>query len=453
MSPHFSCDGQRLWSDFKKEDKVSDLAKTWLSEVQYSINGLPSSGKSEQPLWSDDYWAMVRGLISFRYSTGDWFSDYWEAIRSYSQPEEWLSLDLSSELEKSKSITNWSPSEKYDLSVKDEKFSLTNQQKKEGEWYLNEKGEVEGWMGLCHGWAPASIMVKQPEKVVEWMGPRGVSIKWYPNDIKALVTLAWANGSWASNFVGRRCEQKKLTKYPNGRIKNGACFDNNPATFHLALANFVGIARSSFIMDKAYDYQVWNQPIISYDFTFFNPTDHEKKSQEWEEVAVKYDAEFKKKDRFQEPLTRGKFKEGESLRSALWTSQDAHIDKVVGVIATVEYLVETVPPEFGPEAGENFSAREVYLYDLELVEENGKWRITGGEWYQNNHPDFLFVPQKNSKPRNYWDRFDVPIDPTHSEINGESLQVILRASQDGYPVGNVVDALIEASTLPQSRNK
>lgn len=455
ISPHFPCEEERFWSGFEKEDRVSDLAKTWLDKVFYSMDELPSEGKSISPLWSDDYWPMVRGLTSYRYSTGTWFSDYWEAIQSYFQPQEWVSLKESSTSDKEKAILSWAPSEKYDLSVKDELFSLTQQQKKEGERYQDENGEVESWMGLCHGWAPAAIMVSRPEYSVDWRGPESVAVKWYPNDIKALITLAWANGFWESNFVGRRCEQKEVQFFQNGRIKTGDCFDNNPATFHLALANLVGMAQGSFVMDKAYDYRVWNQPIVSYDFTFFNPSDFKKKSKNWKEVAVKYDKKFKKKDRFQKPLTRGKFKEGRDLSSRrFWSSQqDAHIDQVVGVVATVEYLVESVPAEFGPRPGEDFSAREVYLYDLELMEEGGQWLITGGEWYQNNHPDFLFVPQKGTQPSHYWDKFDIELDPNSLSSDAQSLTVIQQASEQGYPLHQVIQHLINASTLPQSRSK
>jgi len=92
ISHRFPCRGEKVWSDFQKEDRVSDLTHSWVEEVLYAMDDLPLSGSSESPLWSDDYWAMARGLISYRYSNADWFTDYWEAVQSYFQPQEWLSL-------------------------------------------------------------------------------------------------------------------------------------------------------------------------------------------------------------------------------------------------------------------------------------------------------------------------------------------------------------------------
>jgi len=438
ISPDFPCGKKKLraWGNVLRDDKVADLAETWVEEIAYSLDEIPVEGESDRPLWSDDYWAMERGLTSYRYSEGQWFNGYTEAIGSFSQPEEWVSLKRRGLEKMNVTISRWSPSEKYDLTIEDIQFSLTNEQKREGKYYENEEGEVEPWMGLCHGWAPASIMVPKPQRPVELPGPEGSTVIWNPNDIKAMVTLAWANGEWESNFIGRRCEQKKLKTFPNGRISSQDCFDTNPATFHLALGNLIGKANASFVMDKAYDYQVWNQPLVGYRFEYFNPLNPRTKSRNWEEVAVDYDKEFKKKDRFQSPLTRGKFMEGSNTERVLRSSlQDGHIAKIVGVIATVVYLVETTPPEFGPTAGEDQYGRDTYLYDLEIAKDGQQWVVTGGEWHQNNHPDFLFVPKKNSFAQAFWDFLgdDPKAMGPHASRNG------------AYPLCKIVKNLVESS--------
>ena len=438
ISSFFECEGLKAWADFKKDDTVEELARSWVNTVTYDLNEIPLEGSSERPLWSDDFWAMERGLTSYRYAFSDWFNSYREAIESYFQPQEWLSLQNPLEETSLKKILKWSPAEKYDLTLKDEMFSLTHEQKQEGEAYKNEEGEVEGWMGLCHGWAPASIMVPRPEKPLTLVGLHGVPVTWYPNDIKAMVTLAWANGNWKSNFVGRRCEQKKLKTYANGRIRSGECFDNNPATFHLALGNLIGIEKTSFVMDKAFDYQVWNQPIVSYSFIYFNPLQPSIRSRDWKKVAVLYDVKFKKKDRFQKPLTRGKFMEGsrERVRRLRDSQQDGHIKKIVGVIATVDFLVETTPPNHGPSPSEDTVGRDTYLYDLEIAQEGEKFSVTGGEWLQNNHPDFFFVPQKESSAQLVWD-YMIEQDPL--EVGKEA------STQSGYPLCKLIKQLVEGS--------
>lgn len=434
--PKFPCEGLRTWADVGKDDRLADLVKTWVAEPRYELDQIPVSGKSNRPLWSDDFWAMERGLTSYRYSQGEWFSSYPEAIAAYTQPRDWLALLKFSRPQINQTVLSWSPSEKYDLSVGDQTFQMTLEQKSEGEWYQTHEGEVESWMGLCHGWAPAAIMVPRPEKPVQVVGPEGTEVLWYPNDIKALITLAWANGDWESNFVGRRCELAKPKLYPNGRIQSLDCFDNNPATFHLALGNLIGRAGASFVMDKAYDYQVWNQPVVAYSFEYFNPLKPTQKSKTWKKVAVPYDSQFKKKDRFQKPLTRGKFLEGPRERERLLrTAQpDGHIRKIVGVRATVVYLVETTPPTFGPEAGDDVLARDTLLYDLEIAQLGGQWVVTGGEWHQNNHPDFLFVPQRQTGASSYWDLYPF------------SIETAARASaRSGYPLCRVVKTLVEQS--------
>ena len=198
-------------SAIQSDDQAEDLAKTW-THVSHDLDEIPVEGKSDQPLWSDDYWRVQWGITSFRYSGYDEnneFKNYTEAINSYRQPEEWVSaLDLSPKA-LSKRVLDWSPAEKYDLTVGDAEFTLTNEQKNEGQSSIGKNGDVEDWMGICHGWAPAAIMVERPEKHAKVIGTKGVEVDWYPNDIKAMVSLAWANGNYPVNNAGGRCERQE----------------------------------------------------------------------------------------------------------------------------------------------------------------------------------------------------------------------------------------------------
>lgn len=378
--PELDCSnfGTSKWAPVEPNDKVEDLVRNWAPSIERDLLKIPVKGETTFPLWSDDYWKTRYGGLSFRYASGKYFNNYKEAIGAYTQPIAWslLNLELSDPLKVSERIREWSPSEKYDLSLGEENFGLTNAQKKEGESVLGENGDVESWMGICHGWSAAAIMVPPPMKAVSVFGPKGSSVLWYPHEIRALASLSWANGLSRNGFVGGRCNAKNAETHPNGRLKDPNCFDNNPATFHLALGNLIGIQKGSFIMDASFDYEVWNQPIHSYEFTYFNPLDVSKKSTVWSEVAVPYDAAFKEKDRFQKPLTRG-----------------PNVKSVVGAIAKVTYLSEVRPiPEPKPRDPELVSV--FYTYDLEIGEENGKLVPTGGEWHTNFHPDFLWVPEK-----------------------------------------------------------
>ena len=349
------------------------------------------------------------------------------------------SLQSLSSSQLSAQIATWSPAEKYDLIINDLNFGLTKEQKEEGRPFIDENGDVEGWMGLCHGWAAAAIMAPKAMNSFEMWGPSETKVKWFAHDVRALTTLAWSNGNFPTNFVGTRCNKKKPEIYDNGRIKDSECFDNNPGTFHLALANLIGIAKASFIMDATFDYQVWNQPIKTYEFTYFNPLAPEKQSKNWEEVAVSYDDNFKVKDRFQTTLTRGKRKMNGSVHD------DSMISKVVGVITTVVYLGEINPIQGDAVRNENF-IRVSYTYDLELAQKNGGYQVIGGEWHTNAHPDFLWVPQKNSVALK---SFDVDhLNFTGTESPSEPLsQQARKASEYGYPLCSVISKLLGSSAM------
>jgi hypothetical protein len=415
------------WGAIESNDRIEDLVKGWVDHVETELDAIPVEGKVKMTLWSDDYWQIRYGATSYRYAANGSFMDYKSAVGSYAQPGEWL--DLLSKLmvpALAKNVLAWSPSEKYDLIVGDESFSLTNEQKQEGLRVAGPEGDVESWMGICHGWAAASIMVPAPLKPVTTVGAQGVEVHWYPHDIRALASLAWANGRSGNNYVGGRCNTKEPELYPNDRVKQPDCFDNNPATFHLALGNQIGRAKASLVMDTAFDYEVWNQPLQSYQFTYFNPLSPQKRSKNWKEVTIPYDDAFKAKDRFQNPLTRGKT-----------------VDAVVGVLAQVVYIAE-VTPSHSDQAQAPRLVSATYEYDLELTNRDGRLTPTGGEWHTNFHPDFLWVPKKDTVAFH-------PKDAEATQFSGKVVpdkrltKTATRASRDGYPLCSVLSTLVNES--------
>lgn len=435
--PKLGCKDPEGRAAAEANDQVENLTDSWIADedVVRSLDDVKPSGKSKIGIWSDDYWRLRYGATSYRYATAGDFNNYKAAIESYSQPEEWAGILRLPAPKLTEAINLLSPSEKYDIAVGDERFTLTNQQKKEGWGVRGENGDVEDWMGICHGWAPAAFMVPKPVKAVAVVGARGAKMSMYPSDVRALASLAWANGSSDTNFVGGRCDIKKVAMHPNGRIKQQECFDNNPATFHLALANLIGEKQVSFVMDKTFDAEVWNQPIQSYEFIYFNPLNPEKRSKKWGEVAVAYNQAFKAKDRFQKPLTRG-------VRSGA-RFDDRAVKKVVGVIASVVYLQE-VSPNHGPTPSEDSAARVSYTYDLELTEKGGELVATGGEWHTNVHPDFLWVPKKGDVASSSYDR--VAITYTGAKPEKKLTDTATSASGDGYPLCKVLSHMVEKSS-------
>ena len=106
---------------------------------------------------------------------------------------------------------------------------------KEGENYYRTYGTVESWMGICHGWAPASYMERRPEHVVEALAADGqTKIRFFPSDLKALASLLSASGQFENRFIGSRCNDKNPPTDVNGRITDPACYGENSGTWHLS---------------------------------------------------------------------------------------------------------------------------------------------------------------------------------------------------------------------------
>ena len=335
-------------------------------------NGLMRA-KLDQSPWSDDYWAFYLGSLGKRYAdpgfpaSGDWKVNY-----DYIQRNPAGQIAAQGDQD---AINRLSPAEKYDLLVGDRSYSLTRKMWDQGKQYYRRTGHVETWMGLCHGWSPASYMLPRPAGTATVLAADGSTyITFYPSDIKALATLLWAKVRYRSRFIGGRCNDRNPAKDPqSGRILSQICFDTNPGTWHLAVVNQIGASRRSMIMDATYDYQVWNQPILSYSYRYFNPkTMHYGRS--LSEVSVAPGA-----------FTNDKFAQFRSNGT----------DSIVGIEMMASYIVETVPTHSTVDSAARDQVKTVkYLYDLEL---DFAGNIIGGEWYQNAHPDFLWTPVQGER--------------------------------------------------------
>lgn len=410
-------------------DRLNQLTETWIasSELAWDPSRIPVVGRTRLPLWSADFWPTRRGALSFRYRHKKTFERYLDAIATYQQPADWYRL-LAQPQGRLAVLDRWSPAEKWDVTVGDTKFSLTNHQKDSGRTYLDDTGDISSWIGSCHGWAAASIMMPAPNRAVNVIGASSARVRWLPDEVRALVGLAWSNAKVPLNYVGGRCNEKKPETYANGRLKQAGCFDVNPSTFYLALGNLIGRRGASVIMDTSFDKEVWNQPIHSYQIEYFNPRNPAHKSYQWREVAVPYNAAFKARDRFQVPLTRGLRKNGKY--------DDKAISKIVGARATVVYLYESAPSGTTVPTPNTWK-RISYTFDLELYERNGQTFALGGEWHENTHPDFLWLPKKGASPFTEFDKPE-PWYPGDRTPPAELTAAAAKGSQAGYPICRVL---------------
>ncbi|MDP6947221.1 MAG: hypothetical protein QF464_23935, partial [Myxococcota bacterium] len=87
------------------------------------------------------------------------------------------------------------------------------------------------------------------------------------NDIKALMTLAYNRST--SKFLSLRCNENgsDLDLDEFGNPTNKECKDTNPGTFHVIVTNYLGLKGESFVEDRTYDDEVWNQPVSAYRVT------------------------------------------------------------------------------------------------------------------------------------------------------------------------------------------
>lgn len=381
------------------------------------------SGKVTKQPWSDWYWPIAVGQLSFRYGDDEMVQAYQDADLEEEQIWLWMRDYHEEHLATPADINKLSPSEKYDVLMGDTEYTLTKQMINAGKAYYDQYGKVDSWMGLCHGWSPASFMLDRPANSISVKAADGITdIPFRPSDLKALGTLLWATGKSQTKFVGGRCNAKDpKVDEKTGRILDQECFDNNPGTWHQAIVTEVGMNKKSFVMDATYDYEVWNHPVTAYEYSYFNPKSTEEFDSLNEAIMDIKDFDNDKFVKFRSPKAK----------------------YVVGIMMEVNYMVETMPSKRNrDEEWMDASNTAYYVYDLELDAEK---KIIGGEWYTNKHPDFVWAPHEGSHAESILDSYlpeSLTMDfITHPEIT----KFVPQVSAQSQPIGKVVEALIRES--------
>lgn len=413
-------------SEIAPADRPEDLVEGNPDKIIFSLETMEEQNLREarvatQP-WSDDYWPIYKGILGNRYADDDFGGIYsWKEAFDYVQGAPASDIWKSQEAKK---IDLLSPGEKYDLLLGEDHWSITQYGWAEGKLYFDRYGEVEKWMGVCHGWAPAAYMLERPlRKILVKSADDKTELTFYPADIKALATTLWANGRSQSYFIGGRCRDKEPKQNENGRVLEADCFDTNPGTWHVTVVNQLGRLGRSFVMDATFDYEVWNQPVLNYSYQYFNP-----------ETAEDTD-----------DLAKAMIDIGEYSKDPFKEFRSTKAKKIVGVSMLVTYLVENHPQQLDEDDPRYDVRRTVrYLYDLEI---DSKGEIIGGEWYQNAHPDFLWTPPFESRAISIGDYFLL------GENNWDGRQALsekwksngIKAARRGQPLSKLVESLIQLS--------
>jgi hypothetical protein len=219
------------------------LLDTWMS---LNFDLLPRKGevKKSEKFWSGDSWPLMTGSINRR-----WNSEKQEGL-NYLSPSLRQAFTMPANM-----IKSLSPSEKYDLFMGRYDYPL----KFEVDWMA--RAGTEHWEGLCHGWAGATINHDEPDPK-RVINPDGIEIFFGSSDIKALLSYAYSKILIAEqDSLGKRCEDEKL-------VTEDFCHDDlTPVSFHVVLANKLGLRGQTVIADIDRFKEVWNHPIVKYEST------------------------------------------------------------------------------------------------------------------------------------------------------------------------------------------
>jgi hypothetical protein len=406
-------------ADASRPAELTDRAEDLVDRFEYArLDAIERAGLTASRLdahpWSGTYWPIAKGVIAWRYADPKYPASYnWKKNSDYL-------VDPANAC----SVGQLSPAEKYDLLAGDTGNTLRAAMLKEGAQYYHSFGSVESWMGICHGWAPASYMSPRPTRVVKALAADGrTQIPFYPSDLKALESLLWANGRFENRFIGARCYHKQPATDENGRITDESCNGTNAGTWHLSVVNQIGASRRSFVMDANHDTEIWNQPVYGYRYAYFNPQTKKPASSLGEAAVAMRD------------FMADKFAKYRSDRAA----------SVVGIAMELTYVSENSPstdPTDSPETDAQVTVH--YLYDLEL---DARGAIIGGEWYSTAHPGFLWTPVVGAEARSDGDELVDGGWDGSSALPASWLGPLKASARLGQPLAHVVGALEALSAL------
>lgn len=388
--------------------------KRFILDPEFSVSladteakGLLHSQSPKAP-WSDSFWPIMKGITARRWLDPS-FPDSKDFMANYNYflgaPPMSIGLNI------------MSPAEKYDYLVGDGSFRFTNSSWYQGKAMYDRLGSVPTWQGICHGWAPAGIMTPAPKRSVILYNVNGHPVTFYPSDIKALTSAAWAESPPKTYVAGTRCQVSRPKEDPNGRVIDEGCFDVNPATWHVGIVHEMGANKRSFVVETQYDYQIWNYPLYSYSYSYFNPQTLETSSTLGGAVIRTSDFKIDKFKKYRNPSAR----------------------YIVGIVMEISYSIETAPST-RPYQIPKLETRK-FMYDLEV---DGAGRIIGGEWYSNFHPDFIWHFDKDAKPLSDVE-LAMPAPPSWDGVSPfpqELRQSAISASGKLQPLNAVVEALV-----------
>lgn len=354
--------------DGGKEDRWNSAndPERFDGEFNYHAADLPTEGSAERDLWPSTYWPTYEDSINARWMSGELSpaQKYDQAFNGWTPSTEFQAL-------RPFDRNNAVPGTGWDVAYyegqgplashvsqnmgnrRDRELAVSSSGMPEGEW------PVETWWGLCHAWVPAAILEDRPLRSVEYNG-----VTFHVGDLEALLIAAY--NRTPADMIGGRCNtgsgDTTVERDEFGRAVDVDCRDSNPGAMHVVVTNYLGLNQRGFAMDRTYDYQVWNQPVVGYEIT------------RQREITVTEANEL---------LGRT----GETYE------YNADAAKLYDVHMSLRWITESHASTTPADSARH--TRTDYLTYILEVDAEGK--IIGGEWYGNSrttHPDFLWNPRR-----------------------------------------------------------
>lgn len=346
-------------------DYRNDPVRLARQGLQYRLSELPRSGRAEQVPWSSTYWPTYEDSTNVRWQGPDRLSPlelYDQAFNGWRPPEGFMSLRPMTECGGAFDRAYYEqlgPAARW-MSENRGNGRMRNGRDDDGDGQIDECGDdmdgIESWWGLCHAWVPAAILEPEPLHGIDYNGTR-----FEVSDITALLITAYDRTD--ALMLGGRCNARTVERDDNGRPRASECGDTNPGAMHVIFANFLGINRRALAMDRTYDFEVWNQPVIGYEVRML-----ERRTPE-EAMAVL------------------------GIANATSYTFNPRATELYEVRMDVQWITESgasIRPSLP--TIDRYTRTDRYHYILEV---DARGKIIGGEWAPDSrtlHPDFLWVP-------------------------------------------------------------
>jgi hypothetical protein len=239
------------------QDRVQTYREAWNAAnnpslldpaFNYTLAQLPTSGEAKRTPWAGSYWPTYKDSIN----------DRWAGAGTQSPAKKYELAFARTGIENAVSEAVGIDSLAGKTCSADADCAAT-----QGSVCAKRAGQTTGmcsetWFGICHAWAPAAILEEEPRAAVKYNG-----VEFKVNDLKALISLAYTE-ALDVKFLSLRCDQSGAATDLTGTAE---CKDTNAGSFHVVVANLLGVQGKAFVEDRTYDYEVWNQPVRGFKVT------------------------------------------------------------------------------------------------------------------------------------------------------------------------------------------